>query len=87
MIHESHLTDALTLLNVKTNSFIGNVINATRGTYHDTSQKHLSHYLGEISFRFNHRFRLELMVPALINLATRSKLIPQRQLRLAEESS
>lgn len=69
------------------NIIIGNVKNAIRGTYHGVSKKHLSRYLGEFSFRFNHRFRLELMVPALIKLATRSKPIPQHQLRLAEDWS
>ena len=67
------------------NSVIGNVKNAIRGTYNGVSQKHLSRYLGEFSFRFNNRFRLELMVPALIKLATRSKPIPRHQLRLAED--
>jgi len=69
------------------NIIIGNVKNAIRGTYHGVSQKHLSRYLGEFSFRFNHRFRLELMVPALINLAAKSNPIPQHQLRLTEDWS
>ena len=67
------------------NTIIGNVKNSIRGTCHGVSKKHLSRYLAEFSFRFNRRFRLELMVPALINFSTKSKPIPQRQLRLAED--
>lgn len=69
------------------NIIIGNVKNAIRGTYHGVSKQHISNYLAEFSFRFNHRFRLELMVPALIKLATESDPIPQHQLRLAEDWS
>jgi len=69
------------------NIIIGNVKNAIRGTYHGVSKEHISRYLAEFSNRFNHRFRLELMVPALIKLAAQSKPIPQQQLRLAEDWS
>lgn len=69
------------------NIVIGNVKNAIRGTYHGVSKEHISRYLAEFSYRFNHRFRLELMVPDLINLSAKSKPIPQHQLRLAEDWS
>jgi hypothetical protein len=69
------------------NIIIGNAKNAIRGTYHGVSKQHISRYLAEFSYRFNHRFRLELMVPALIKLAAESKPIPQHQLRLAEDWS
>lgn len=59
------------------NTIIGNVKNSIRGTYHGVSNKHLSCYLAEFSFRFNRRFRLELMVPSLIYFAVQSKPIPQ----------
>ena len=69
------------------NIIIGNAKNAIRGTYHGVSKQHISRYLAEFSYRFNHRFRLELMVPALIKLAAKSKSIQQHQLRLAEDWS
>lgn len=69
------------------NTIIGNVKNAIRGTYHGVSKKHLSRYLAEFSFRFNRRFRMELMVPALITFSVKSKPLPQHQLRLAEDWS
>ncbi|NOR24201.1 MAG: hypothetical protein GQ542_07370 [Desulforhopalus sp.] len=69
------------------NTIIGNVKNSIRGTYHGVSKKHLSLYLAEFSFRFNRRFNLGQMVPALISFAVKSKPIPQHQLRLAEDWS
>jgi len=69
------------------NIIIGNVKNAIRGTYHGVGKQHISQYLAEFSFRFNHRFRLELMVPALIKLAAKSNPISEHRLRLAEDWS
>jgi transposase-like protein len=69
------------------NTIIGNVKNSIRGTYHGVSKKHLSLYLAEFSFRFNRRFNLDQMVPALISFSVKSKPIPHHQLRLAEDWS
>jgi transposase-like protein len=67
------------------NTMIGNVKNAFHGTYHSMSSKHLPRYLAELCFRFNGRFRMELMVPSLIQHAVKTKPIPQHQLKLAED--
>lgn len=67
------------------NTMIGNVKNSILGTYHSISQKHLPRYLAEFCFRFNGRYRMELLVPSLIKYAAKTPPLPQHQLKLAEE--
>lgn len=67
------------------NTAIGNIKTAIRGTYHKLSHDHLPRYLAEFCFRFNRRFRMELMVPTLIKFSANSLPIPQRQLNIAED--
>ena len=66
------------------NTIIGNVKNALTGTYHAIRAKHLPRYLAEFSYRFNHRFKLEEMIPRLGCAAVRTPPMPYRLLRLAE---
>lgn len=67
------------------NTAISNVKTAIRGTYHKLDHDHLPRYLAEFCFRFNRRFRMELMVPDLINFSVNTLPIPQHKLKLAED--
>ena len=62
----------------------GNIKNAIRGTDHAISQKHISRYLAEFSYRFNRRFQLGKMIERLAYVAVRTAPMPQHQLKLAE---
>ncbi len=66
------------------NTMLGNVKRAIHGTYHAISAKHLPRYLGEFSYRFNRRYRLEEMVSRLAYVALRTPPMPHRLLTLAE---
>jgi len=67
------------------NTIIGNVKNAIKSTYHGIDHRHLPRYLGEFCYRFNRRFKLELMIENLIYHAAQSAPIPQHELTLAED--
>lgn len=66
------------------NTVLGNVKNALRGTYHKVSPKHLPRYLAEFEYRFNRRFDLAAMVPALLGDCAATTPMPGRLLKLAE---
>ncbi|EKA7417641.1 IS1595 family transposase [Vibrio parahaemolyticus] len=65
-------------------TMLSNVKNSLHGTYHALRKKHLPRYLAEFCFRFNHRYRLEKMVSALLRAAVEAPPMPDRLLRLAE---
>ncbi|MGB3225386.1 MAG: IS1595 family transposase [Desulforhopalus sp.] len=67
------------------NTIIGNVKNSIRGTHHGMDHRHLPRYLGEFCFRFNRRFKLDLLLESLIRYSAFTKPIPQHQLVLAED--
>ena len=63
---------------------IGYVKNAIHGTYHAIITKHLPYYLVEFWYRFNRLSVLHTLVDRLLYCTIRTKLIPQRLLKLAE---
>ena len=44
---------------------LGNIKCAITGTYRALRKKHMVRYLAEFEWRFNHRFDLAAMIPAL----------------------
>ncbi|WP_143005414.1 IS1595 family transposase, partial [Desulforhopalus singaporensis] len=67
------------------NIIIGNLKNSIRATYHGIDHRHLPRYLAEFCYRFNRRFKLELMIENLVYHACKSSPIPQHNLSLAED--
>ncbi|SDP80616.1 ISXO2-like transposase domain-containing protein [Desulforhopalus singaporensis] len=67
------------------NIIIGNLKNSVRTTYHGIDHKHLPRYLAEFCYRFNRRFKSELMIENLFYHACKSSPIPQYNLSLAED--
>ncbi len=65
---------------------IGNVKNAIKGTYHAIGAQHLPRYLAEFCYRFNRRFQLDDILPRFIYVALRTPPMPNRLLKMAEES-
>ncbi|MGR5409090.1 transposase [Vibrio alfacsensis] len=59
-------------------------INSLYGTYHAIRKKHLPRYLGEFCFRFNHRFKPEDKIPALLRASVCAPPMPEKLLKLAE---
>jgi len=55
------------------NTMLGNIKSALLGTYRAIRKKHMVRYLAEFEWRFNHRFDLAAMIPALGQAAARSK--------------
>ncbi len=61
---------------------IDNVRNATTGTYHAFSGKHLPRYLAEFNSRFNRRYDLAAMLPRLGYVEVRTPPMPGLLLKL-----
>jgi transposase-like protein len=55
------------------NTMLGNINSALLGTYRAIRKKHMVRYLAEFEWRFNNRFDLAAMIPALGRAAARSK--------------
>lgn len=67
------------------NTIIGNIKNALIGTFHGMDHRHLPRYLGEFCFCFGRRFKLGLLLKALMYHAAHTTPVPERELRLAED--
>lgn len=68
------------------NTMIGNVKNSLRGSCHSIASKHLPRHLAEYCFRFNNRFNLRRLLPALAKAAVKTPPMPYKLLKLAELS-
>jgi len=67
------------------NTLLGNLKRALSGTYHAFKfLKYAYRYLAEYAYRFNRRFKLQLLVPAVITDCAKTKPLPGRLLRIAE---
>ena len=58
------------------NTMLGNIKCAITGTYRALRKKHMVRYLAEFEWRFNHRFDLAAMIPALGRAAVATKPQP-----------
>ena len=54
------------------------------GTYRALRKKHMVRYLAESEWRFNHRFDLAAMIPALARAAVATKPQPYWWLKMAD---
>ena len=69
------------------NTVLGNLKTAITGTYHAVKfNKYAARYLGEVQYRFNHRYKLDQILSRLIRAAVNT--MPHREcfLRVAETS-
>ena len=66
------------------NTMLGNIKSALLGTYRAVRKKHMVRYLAEFEWRFNHRFDLAAMIPALGQAAVAAKPAPYRYLKMAD---
>ncbi len=67
-------------------TMLENVKISIKGTYHAIGIKHAARYLTEFEYRFNRRFKLEDMIARLAYAAVHTPPMPQRFLKLAENS-
>ena len=63
---------------------LGNIKSAITGTYRAIRKKHMVRYLAEFEWRFNHRFDLAAMIPALARAAVATKPQPYWWLKMAD---
>lgn len=66
------------------NTILGNIKSAIAGTYRAVRRKHVSRYLAEFEWRFNHRTNLAAMIPVLILDAVTTKPAPYWWLKMAD---
>jgi hypothetical protein len=66
------------------NTMLGNIKCAITGTYRALRKKHMVRYLAEFEWRFNHRFDLAAMIPALGRAAVATKPQPYWWLKMAD---
>jgi ribosomal protein L37AE/L43A len=67
------------------NILLSNLKRALSGTYHAFKfAKYARRYLAETAYRFNRRFCLEALLPALLGDCILAKPLPRRSIRLAE---
>jgi transposase-like protein len=66
------------------NTMLGNIKTAIASTYRAIRKKHLVRYLAEFEWRFNHRFDLAAMIPALGRAAVRTKPATYSYLKWAD---
>ncbi|WP_414463649.1 IS1595 family transposase [Hyphomicrobium sp. B1] len=66
------------------NTMLGNIKSAITGTYRALRKKHIVRYLAEFEWRFNHRFDLAAMIPALARAAVAAKPAPYWWLKMAD---
>jgi ribosomal protein L37AE/L43A len=68
------------------NTVLGNLKTAITGTYHAFKfAKYAERYLGEYQYRFNRRFKLEVLMQSIIRAAVACKPAPLPSLRMAED--
>ena len=63
---------------------LGNVKNAITGTLYSVDLKHVPRYLAEFEYRFNCRYRLDVMIERLTYVGLRTPPIPYGLVRMAE---
>jgi transposase-like protein len=66
------------------NTMLGNIKASLVGTYRAIRKKHVVRYLAEFEWRFNHRFDLAGMIPALARAAAKSKPVTYADLKWAD---
>lgn len=67
------------------NTLLSNLKRALSGTYHAFKFfKYARRYLAEAAYRFNRRFRLEALLPAILGDCVLKKPLPRRSIRFAE---
>ncbi|MBZ0210508.1 MAG: IS1595 family transposase [Hyphomicrobium sp.] len=66
------------------NTMLGNIKSAITGTYRAIRKKHMVRYLAEFEWRFNHRFDLAAMIPALGCAALATRPQPYWWLKMAD---
>jgi YidC/Oxa1 family membrane protein insertase len=66
------------------NTVLGNIKSAITGTYRAIRKKHMVRYLAEFEWRFNHRFDLAAMMPALARAALATTPQPYWWLKMAD---
>ena len=66
------------------NTMLGNIKTSIAGTYRAVRKKHIVRYLAEFEWRFNHRFDLAQMIPALGYTAVRTKPATYNNLKWAD---
>lgn len=68
------------------NTVLGNLKTAISGTYHAFKfSKYAERYLADYQYRFNRRFKLEVLMQSLIRAAAACKPAPLPSLRMAED--
>ena len=68
------------------NTGLGNLKTAIAGTYHAFKfSKYTERYLADYQYRFNRRFKLEVLMQSLIRAAAACKPAPLPSLRMAED--
>jgi transposase-like protein len=66
------------------NTMLGNIKSAITATYRALRKKHMVRYLAEFEWRFNLRFDLAQMIPALGHAAVATKPAPYSWLKMAD---
>ena len=66
------------------NTMLGNIKCAMVGTYRAIRKKHMVRTLAEFEWRFNHRYDLAAMVPALGRAALAARPAPYWYLKMAD---
>jgi len=66
------------------NTMLGNIKTSIAGTYRAIRKKHMVRYLAEFEWRFNHRFDLAAMIPALGRAAVRTNPATYSHLKWAD---
>lgn len=66
------------------NTMLGNIKASLVGTYRAIRKKHIARYLAEFEWRFNNRFDLAAMIPALGRAAIATKPAPYWWLKMAD---
>ena len=65
------------------NAMLGDIKCSLLGTYRAFRKKHMVRYLAEFEWRFNNRFDLAAMIPALGRAAASTKPAPYWYLKMA----
>lgn len=66
------------------NTMLGNIKASLVGTYRAVCKKHIARYLAEFEWRFNNRFDLAAMIPALGRAAAAAKPAPYWWIKMAD---
>jgi hypothetical protein len=66
------------------NTSLGNIKSAIVGTYRAVHKKHVVRTLAELEWRFNNRFDLAAIIPALGRAAVRTKSATYSHLKWAD---